>query len=373
MKASPGLRQLPDGRWRFRLYAAGRKDGPRKQVTLPKGTTHADALRVYRAAVAKAAAMSTRPVPRRLTVKTALEDYLAARSSRLAEGTARNYEIVIRLHLVPFFGEKPLDLLKAADVEAYQKHRVEERAEAGTVNDETSLLRAMVRKAIAWGWLEKDPLPPGSFEPLPEERGRVDFFAPEEWRAFLEAADEDVRPVFRTLLYTGSRLNEVLSLTWADVDIPGRKLTFTMRKARGRLKSQRMSGALAEVLESLPRGTPAAPVFTRADGSPWPDHTVQARFYRAAKRAETREGLSVHSIRHTFASWLAIEGTPLRTIAELLGHSSVNMTFRYAHLSPAHLQEAVEKVPLVEKSGQAPLGRHREAAREAASDARREA
>jgi integrase len=371
VKANPGLSQLPDGRWRFRLYAAGRKDGPRKQVTLKKGTTHADALRLYRAAVARAAAMSSRPVPRRLTMKAALEDYLGTREARLSKGSARNYEIYVRLHLAPFFGEKPLDLLRAADVEAYQKARTEEHAAPGSVNDETSLLRSMLRKAVAWNWIERDPLPPGSFDPLPDERGRVDYFAPEEWRAFLAAVDDDVRPAFRALLYTGSRLNEVLSLTWGDVDIPGRKVTFTMRKVKGRLKSQRMSAALAEVLEALPRGTPAAHVFTRADGTPWPDYMVKSRFYSAATKAETRETLSVHAIRHTFASWLAIDGVPLRTIAELLGHTSVAMTFRYAHLSPAHLQEAVERIETVEKSGQAPLGRHLEASPEGVSDARR--
>ncbi|MCL4808774.1 MAG: site-specific integrase, partial [Thermoanaerobaculia bacterium] len=194
--------------------------------------------------------------------------------------------------------------------------------------------------------------------------------APEEWRAFLVAVESDVRPVFRALLYTGSRLNEVLSLTWADVDLPGRKLTFTMRKVGGRLKTQRMSAALAEVLEALPRGTPGASVFRKADGSPWPDHEVKRRFYRAAKRAGTRQGLSVHSIRHTFASWLAIDGTPLRTIAELLGHSNVTMTFRYAHLSPAHLQEAVDRVAVVEKSGEAPLRRHLDAPQAALSSSR---
>lgn len=357
------LRQLPDGRWRFQLYTAGRKAGPRKQVTLPKGTTHADAQRLYKAAVARAAAMAARPVPRRLTVKAALEDYLATKSGRIARSTESNYDIATRLHLVPFFGDKALDLLRAPDVEAYQKARIEEGAEAGTVNQETSFLHGMLRRAVSWGWIERDPLVKGAFEALPDERGRVDYFAPDEWRAFLAAVDEEVRPVFRTLLYTGARLNEALSLTWADVDLPGRKIVFTMRKTRGRLKAQRMSGALAEVLDALPRGTPAAPVFTRKDGKAWPDHDVKRRFYRAARKAGTREALSVHSIRHTFASWLAIEGVPLRTIAELLGHSSVAMTFRYAHLSPAHLQEAVEKIETVEKSGPAQSGRNAETAK----------
>ncbi len=355
MKAEPGLRQTPDGRWRFRLYAAGRKDGPRKQTTLPKGTSHADAVRAYRAATARAAAMASNPVPRRLTVKTALDQYLSAKSSRIGARTAENYEVALRLHLGPFFGEKPLSALKAPDVDAYQRFRIEEGAEPGTVNQETTLLRAMLKRAVGWGWVDRDPLPPGSFDPLPESRGRVDFFSPEEWRALRDVLQDDIKPVFQTLLYTGSRLNEVLSLTWGDVDLPGRKITFTMRKVGGRLKTQRVSTALAAVLESLPRGTPAAPVFTRADGTPWPDHELQRRYRRAAAVASTRETLSIHSLRHTFASWLAIDGTPLRTIAELLGHTSVSMTFRYAHLSPAHLQEAVERIESVEKSGQAPL------------------
>jgi integrase len=304
--------------------------------------------------------MSSRPVPRRLTVETALSEYIASRSPRLKAKTVQEYGIRADKHLTPFLGKKLLEALRSSDVEAYQKARVDEGAEPGTVNGETALLRAMVRKAIAWGWIDRDPLPPGAFSTLPGERGRVDYFTPAEWRSLRDALDDDVRPAFRALLYSGSRLNEVLSLTWGDVDLSGRKITFTMRKVGGRLKSQRMSGALAEVLEALPRGTPAAHVFTRADGSPWPDHEVKRRYYRAARKAGTRETLTIHSVRHTFASWLAIDGVPLRTIAELLGHQNVTMTFRYAHLSPAHLQEAVERIEAVEKSTEAPFGRHRD-------------
>lgn len=364
------LRQLPDGRWRFQLYTAGRKAGPRKQVTLPKGTSHAEALRLYRVAQAKAAAMSSRPIPKRFTVEVALQEFISSRTPSLHAKTVQEYGIRSEKHLIPFLGAKPLDLLRSSDVEAYQRHRREEGAEPGTINGETMLLRAMVRKAVAWGWIDRDPLPAGAFTRLPEERGRVDFFAPEEWRAFLAAVEDDVRPVFRALLYSGSRLNEVLSLTWGDVDIPGRKVTFTMRKVGSRLKTQRMSRAFAEVLEALPRGTPRAHVFTRPDGAPWPDHEVKRRYYRAARRAGTRETLTIHSIRHTFASWLAIDGVPLRTIAELLGHSSVEMTFRYAHLSPAHLQEAVERIETVEKSGPAQFGRNRADAQDALSSSR---
>jgi site-specific recombinase XerD len=70
----------------------------------------------------------------------------------------------------------------------------------------------------------------------------------------------------------------------------------------------------------------------------------------AQKLSGVREELTPYTIRHTFASWLAIKGTPIRTIQELLGHKDLRMTLRYAHLSPAHLAEAVEAIGAVEKS-----------------------
>lgn len=358
------LRQLPDGRWRYRVYAAGSKDGPREQTTFPLGTTHAEALASYRRAQAKAAARAGLPVRKRLTVVDALQELVRTKAGRLSPGTLQEYDIRIRLHLEPFFKEKLVDRLRASDVEAYQQHRREEEAEPGTINGETMLLRSAVRKAVVWNWIEKDPLPPGAYSALPGATGRVDFFTPDEWRAFVAALPAEAVPTFKALLYSGSRLNEVLHLTWGDVDLPGRKMIFTMRKVGSRLKAQRISRALAEVLEKLPRGLPAARVFTRPDGKPWPDYEVKRLFYRAARTAGTRETLSCHSIRHTFASWLASAGVPLRTIAELLGHSDIKTTFRYAHLSPAHLQEAVEVVESVEKSGLGTPWRHLPTAQE---------
>ncbi len=67
-------------------------------------------------------------------------------------------------------------------------------------------------------------------------------------------------------------------------------------------------------------------------------------FLIAAPDLSGHGGTTPVSIRHTFASWLAIAGTPLRTIQELLGHADIRMTIRYAHLSPAHLRDAVELV-----------------------------
>jgi integrase len=75
---------------------------------------------------------------------------------------------------------------------------------------------------------------------------------------------------------------------------------------------------------------------------------VSNAFERAINRLGWNEGVSdprqrvvFHTCRHTFASWLAIQGTPIFTIAKLMGHKSIAMSERYSHLSPDHKKEAV--------------------------------
>jgi len=101
---------------------------------------------------------------------------------------------------------------------------------------------------------------------------------------------------------------------------------------------------LRTLLTSLPRAIGQTPVFTREDGRSFSAIEVQRAFAVARKLSGIRPALTPHSLRHTFASWLAMSGQPLRTIQELLGHADVRMTIHYAHLSPTHLSEAMRTV-----------------------------
>lgn len=357
MKSSPGLRQLPDGRWRFRTYVDGTKAGRRVQVTLEKGTTHADALRAYKAAMAKAAARKGRPIPRRLTFKDAADEYLAVQRGRLSEGTLRNVTLIVD-RLVARFGSRRIEDLRPSDVVAYQAERVADKLKTSTVNGEVVYLTAIVRKVLALGWIERDPLPRGSFEALPIPAQRTDFFRGEEWSALIAKMEElypDAVPLFRALLLLACRVGEVCGLTWAAVDLEARRVAIAQPKRRGAVKTLPLAGELAELLETLPRGLPGARVFKRADGSAWKRETAQYVFYRVRDAAGIRKALHVHSIRHTFASWAAQAGVPLLTLKETLGHTNIAQSARYSHLETEHLREAVEAVSSVEKSAR----RHR--------------
>jgi integrase len=150
-------------------------------------------------------------------------------------------------------------------------------------------------------------------------------------------------PIFKALLYTGCRLGEMLSLRWCDMDLK-RNVVAVVQQKTGKQKVLPIATEFRDVLLSLPRGIGDAPVFARPDGAPFTSIEVQRAFGIARKLSRIRSELTPHSIRHTFASWLAIAGQPLRTIQELLGHADIRMTIRYSHLSPTHLAEAMRTI-----------------------------
>lgn len=354
MKTMPGFKQLPDGRWQWRIYANGTKQGPRVQTTLPRGTPREEAVAAYRLAVARAAARRGSPIPRRLTFDDAAEEYLKVQRSRVSDGTIRNIEKAIQ-RLKATFGNRVLATLRPSDVAAYQAARLADGLKTSTVNIEVSWLLAIVRKMFAFGWLDRDPLPRGAVESLPTPAPKTDFFRPEEWERFLDALERrrpEAVPFYRALLLTAARVGELVTLTWSGVDLPGRRVTFTMSKKKGEPKSLPITPELAEILEALPRGVGRALVFTRPDGSPWTIATLRDLFYVARDLAGLRKGLSVHTVRHTAASWQAQAGIPLVKIKESLGHSDIRQTLRYSHLSTEHLTDAMEAVAAVEKSRQ---------------------
>ncbi len=359
----PGLITTPDGRFRYRLYVDGRKDGRREQHTFPEGTSKKDAEKAYAAAVARAKARSGRLIPTDITFGAAAEEYLASHKARSSPATHANVETMFKTHLVPAFGTRRLDSLRPSDV-----IRWAERCEAapGTVNLMTSYAVAAVRHAVALGWMDRDPLPRGSVPTLRVSKAPPTYLTGEEWTAFLAVVAEvhpELVDVFRALVLTATRAGELLALTWSQVDLEKSTVTFGMTKLRGTPKTLPLPAALRALLEAQPRGTPAALVFPGPRGNAWQVRTVSARFKALAREAGLRPALHLHSLRHTSASWAVQAGVPIAEVSKALGHSSLSQTAVYAHLEPSHLSRALEAVESVEKSGRAPLGRHRDSAR----------
>jgi len=138
-------------------------------------------------------------------------------------------------------------------------------------------------------------------------------------------------------LNTGMRLGEILGLQWEAVDLDNGLILLTETKS-GKRREIPTNQATREVLVGVPRHIRSPYVFCWPDGRRYT--TIAHGFARAVKRA----GLSdvvFHTLRHTFASRLVMAGVDLVTVKELLGHASLAMVLRYAHLSPGHRRRAV--------------------------------
>ena len=180
------------------------------------------------------------------------------------------------------------------------------------------------------------------------KRPRIDnqrnrFFTKAEAVALLSILKNnsaDTHDVALLSLFSGLRIGECLSLTWADINLEEGRIFVKDTKN----KRNRHAYITAEIREMLTgryqRQTKAERIFGR--GKPLPLATTTRKQFNQAVNdlgfndgiIDRRQKLVFHSLRHTFASWLVQMGKPLYTVSRLMGHSSIKMTERYAHLAP---------------------------------------
>ena len=136
-------------------------------------------------------------------------------------------------------------------------------------------------------------------------------------------------------LTTGMRKMEMLNLTWQNIDLKAR-LIHVEESKNGERRSIPINDSLMKELKQIEERNSSERVFKNL-------HVPMFHFRKLVEKCEIKN-FHFHDLRHTFASWLAIKGVSLYTIKELLGHKSIAMTQRYAHLSPDSRQSAVNLI-----------------------------
>jgi integrase len=269
------------------------------------------------------------------------------------------------------FKQKWLELFPGARLNALTPSTLEKaRAQLGvegrtpqTVNRYMGFLRRVLNKAIRDKKLFSNPM--AGIKMFRESTGRTRYLSPEEEKQLCEAlAIEHARWV-RLAILTGMRQMEQFSLRWEDVDLERDLITLPKTKA-GRVQYVRLNQEANGILSQLANETAKRQAVAEAEAivspdkrpatdSPWvfpsenpATHVDPRNFYRrvylpAVKRTGL-DGVSWHTLRHTFASRLAMAGAMEGTIAELLRHSGTALVKRYAHLSDSHLRSEIEKV-----------------------------
>ena len=149
-------------------------------------------------------------------------------------------------------------------------------------------------------------------------------------------------------LYTGCRMGEVFALTWQDVDLRN-KILYIRNPKNDQARQAYLTPNLVEVFQSLSKEKKRGLIFPDRNGKRI--QQLSDTFDRAVIKLGLNDGVTdrlnrivPHTLRHTFASWLAQQGEPLLTIKELMGHKNIEMTMRYSHLCPDQKRGAVLKL-----------------------------
>jgi integrase len=266
--------------------------------------------------------------------------------------------------LVAVFGNLPLRRFNSMLVEQYQTERMQRGNKPATINRLVATLKHMFTKAVEWDMVEEQTLKRIRKAKLLEENNRrLRYLSKEECQALINTCDKHLKPVVVCAVNTGMRKSEILSLRWDNVDLKHGFILLEVTK-NGERREIPINDTLRQTLLDLTRRLDVPFVFyDPATGKPYKD--VKRSFNTACRRAKIRE-FRFHDLRHTFASHLVMARQDLTTVKELLGHKTLTMTLRYAHLAPTHKVKAVEvldsvlneKRPIVDSSGASKEGIH---------------
>jgi integrase len=256
--------------------------------------------------------------------------------------------------LVERFGNLKIRALNTEMIEKWQSEQLRGNM-PGTVNRKLTVLKHIIKKGNDWGKASDETLKQVcKVKKKLEENTRLRFLNVEECQTLIDCCASHLKPIVTVALHTGMRRGEILGLKWEQVDLKHGFILLEITK-NGERREIPIDNTLMIMFNSMPRGLESVYVFTDPrTGEPY--KSVQTSFETALKRAEIRD-FRFHDLRHTFASHLVMAGVDLTSIRELLGHKSLAMTIRYAHLAPGHKRRAVNMLDKVLKSTQeeAPL------------------
>lgn len=279
--------------------------------------------------------------------------------------TQRGYRDSLDLYMLPCFGNKPLDQIKRADVKDFIHSLHSKGLKPGTVRNHKAFLGAILAEAMDDEIIQTNPTKQTAKHIQNGDKEEVDFLTWEESVKYLDTAKAHFPGEYAmclTLLRTGMRLGEVITLQPGDLDFNGRFIVvqrghygnlITSTKTK-KVRRVDMSSQLAEVLKAhlvetkkltLRKGWREPPEWLfytvtgkRVDDSHWRKSVHKKILEKAGIRH-----IKIHALRHTYASLRLGKGDNILDVSKQLGHASVKMTLDvYAHCIPGKSQKEVD-------------------------------
>jgi integrase len=303
-------------------------------------TVAGELAQVQRAAILRAeAGIGGAPKGKDPLFDDAVKEFGAWAETNRKPRTARDYKEILE-RLKATFGGRRLGQIDELSIERHKRARLAAGAPVAA-NRELAVMKSLYNRCRDDLKIYDGPTP--RMKLLKETAGRLRFLDADEEKALLEAAAEPLRTIILVGIHTGLRIkSEALALLKADVDLARGFVTVQAAYAKnGRTRTVPLNSTVRAALARRIEKAPGAFVFAKRDGTR--AHSITTAFEAACERAGLAD-VSPHTLRHTFASKLAMAGVDPRTIQELGGWRSLLMVQRYTHLSPAHKAAAIERI-----------------------------
>jgi integrase len=298
------------------------------------------------------------PTPKPKEVAPTFDKFVDERWLPIYPGAAGNRhstivhrEAHLRLHLRAPFGRLRLDEIGREHIARFYAEMTKRGLSPKSRKNIGGTLRTILGTAVDWEVIEKLP----KFPRVKVPDAAWDFYTREESKLLLsKTRNAFERALLLFALHTGARAGEQVAIDWGDLDWHNRLVIIRRSSALGRVgptKSGRerkvpMTAELESALRAI-KHLRSTLVFCNEDGRPLSKWQLHERLWGTARRAGLRE-IRWHDLRHSFASQLVIAGVPIVQVQQWLGHTTIAMTMRYAHLAPgsgaAHIK-ALETEP----------------------------
>lgn len=287
----------------------------------------------------------------KITLKDYIDKYLNDYAfSNKSNREARTERYAFNANIIPFFGSDIyLTEITPYLMERFKAKRIQEVSPA-TVNRNIQYLKHAFKMAIEWNYLKDNPAT--TIKKLKESPGRLRWLRPAELDSLVSAANRRMQNMILFVVNTGLRAGELMSLKWDDViydSIEG-NVQIDSNVDLKYLDYSKGGIYIRESKNNTSRIIPMNEIVLKVINDLSSDNeyvfggiSYRYSFESARKKAQLTD-FRFHDLRHTFASYLIMNGVDIRTIQYLLGHKDIKMTMRYSHLSRGHLQEAVDRL-----------------------------
>jgi integrase len=328
-----------NNRGKTRWYRLGNP----QDLTLPQIRSLADKIR-------NQLALGIDPADEKATQKSTpnFGDFIADQYLPYVKTYKRSWETdvsILKNHLLPRFTKKYLDEISRADITKLLNERVAEGAKPGTVNRSLIMMRYIFNLAVRWDVPGIKANPTKGVPLIEENNKRERYLSVEEaqklYGAVCSSENTMLKFIVPMLILTGARKREVLDARWEDFDLARRVWRIPITKS-GKARRVPLSDGALTLLATMPRKSDCPWAFANpATDKPY------VSFFCAWDTARKKVGLQdvcVHSLRHSHASFLINAGRTLYEVQNILGHTQVKTTQRYAHLSHDTLLDATNSV-----------------------------